>query len=238
MLILMAGLIFIGPQKLPELAKSIGKAMGDLNRAATDFTREMTNPVKDIKAQMTDPVKDIKAQMTNPVTDLKKSLTSTDPPRSPAQIDAAEAAKKDGEKPPEDPYRKLAEHAEKDEEGDKDEPDEESAEQPEADEEYVAAAKQSLDGEPDENDDDDDDDELNLLEEPYYRVAVLGIYKVGGYPPEPEDDDEPEAESDVDPNTGIPQIRPAAGAVAYTPTEFPSSVVMEEPIPDEEEPEA
>ena len=40
-LILLVALLVFGPQKLPELAKGLGKAMGEFNRAKMDLQREI-----------------------------------------------------------------------------------------------------------------------------------------------------------------------------------------------------
>lgn len=45
MVILVVALIFIGPQKLPEIAKSLGKSMRDLQRSANDFQRDIVSEV-------------------------------------------------------------------------------------------------------------------------------------------------------------------------------------------------
>lgn len=41
LLILAIALIVIGPQKLPELAKTLGRAMGEFKRSAQDFKRSI-----------------------------------------------------------------------------------------------------------------------------------------------------------------------------------------------------
>ena len=46
MLILIVALIFIGPQKLPEIAKTLGKSMRDLQRSANDFQREVVSDIE------------------------------------------------------------------------------------------------------------------------------------------------------------------------------------------------
>ncbi len=51
LLILAIALIVIGPKKLPDLAKTLGKAMGEFKRSAQDFKRsiDIETTVKDIK---------------------------------------------------------------------------------------------------------------------------------------------------------------------------------------------
>ncbi len=51
LLILAIALIVIGPQKLPELAKTLGRAMGEFKKTAQEFKRsiDVETTVKDIK---------------------------------------------------------------------------------------------------------------------------------------------------------------------------------------------
>nr|WP_320016944.1 twin-arginine translocase TatA/TatE family subunit [uncultured Desulfobacter sp.] len=66
LLILAIALIVIGPQKLPEVAKMLGKAMGEFKRSAQDLkdsidietTVKEVNP-KPVKKKLKDVVKDI-----------------------------------------------------------------------------------------------------------------------------------------------------------------------------------
>ncbi|MCB0359887.1 MAG: twin-arginine translocase subunit TatB [Bdellovibrionales bacterium] len=41
-IILVVALIVLGPQKLPEVARTLGRTLGEVKRAADDFRREMT----------------------------------------------------------------------------------------------------------------------------------------------------------------------------------------------------
>ncbi|CCK78731.1 twin-arginine translocase TatA/TatE family subunit [Desulfobacula toluolica] len=69
LLILAIALIVIGPQKLPDLAKTLGRAMGEFKRSAQDFKRsiDVETTVKD----MTD--------INTSKTDLKEILKDTYP---------------------------------------------------------------------------------------------------------------------------------------------------------------
>ena len=51
MLILAVALIIIGPKKLPELAKTIGRAMGEIRNATRDFKRsiDLNGDLQDVK---------------------------------------------------------------------------------------------------------------------------------------------------------------------------------------------
>ena len=48
--ILVAALIFIGPSKLPDLAKTLGKGMRDLRRAMAGFDNEVKDAMRDVQA--------------------------------------------------------------------------------------------------------------------------------------------------------------------------------------------
>jgi sec-independent protein translocase protein TatB len=43
-LIAIIALIFIGPKQLPEIARTIGRALNELKRASEDLTGSVTNP--------------------------------------------------------------------------------------------------------------------------------------------------------------------------------------------------
>jgi Tat protein translocase TatB subunit len=60
LLILAIALIVIGPQKLPELAKTLGRAMGEFKRSAQDLKRsiDMDTTLQDVKDSTTD-LKDV-----------------------------------------------------------------------------------------------------------------------------------------------------------------------------------
>ena len=45
MMILVVALVFLGPEKLPQVAKSIGKSIRDLQRTANDFNREIVDEI-------------------------------------------------------------------------------------------------------------------------------------------------------------------------------------------------
>ena len=68
LLILAIALIVIGPKKLPDLAKTLGRAMGEFKRSAQDFKRsiDVETTVKDLK------------DIDIPKTDLTEILKDTD----------------------------------------------------------------------------------------------------------------------------------------------------------------
>lgn len=47
LLIFIFALIFLGPRRLPEIARQVGKAMGDLQRASTELRRELNVAIQE-----------------------------------------------------------------------------------------------------------------------------------------------------------------------------------------------
>ena len=62
LLILAVALIVIGPKKLPDLAKSLGKAMGEFKKATSEIKQSIGSDTdfKEVKESFTDIQKDIK----------------------------------------------------------------------------------------------------------------------------------------------------------------------------------
>ena len=71
LLILAIALMVIGPKKLPDLAKTLGRALGEFKKAAQDFKQsiDVENTVSEFKAPITTVTDDIKAAVDsmNPV---------------------------------------------------------------------------------------------------------------------------------------------------------------------------
>ena len=51
-IILFIALIFIGPKKLPELARGLGKGMREFQNAARGLQEHIKNPVEEVKDQI------------------------------------------------------------------------------------------------------------------------------------------------------------------------------------------
>ena len=86
LLILAIALIVIGPKKLPELAKTLGRAMGEFKRSAQDFKRsiDMETTLQDINPASTD-IKDVSSTSRRDKTDKdnnqeKPGQAKTPPP--------------------------------------------------------------------------------------------------------------------------------------------------------------
>jgi Tat protein translocase TatB subunit len=56
--IFLVAFIFLGPKKLPEIAKSLGKAVRDFRKASSDLKEEIEKEVEDTKEEETN--KDLK----------------------------------------------------------------------------------------------------------------------------------------------------------------------------------
>ena len=81
LLILAIALIVIGPKKLPDLAKTLGHAMGEFKRSAQDFKRsiDVETTVKDLN------------DLDIPKTDLKDILKNANTKEPSSQTDTASA---------------------------------------------------------------------------------------------------------------------------------------------------
>ena len=76
-IILFIALIFIGPKKLPELARGLGKGMREFQNAARGLQEHVTNPVNETKDQITDMVNLVKeAKDESSASNSKESVQS------------------------------------------------------------------------------------------------------------------------------------------------------------------
>ncbi len=73
LLILAIALIVIGPKKLPDLAKTLGRAMGEFKRSAQDFKRSI-----DIETTVKDSVKDITSPSSEDLKEVIKDVNKED----------------------------------------------------------------------------------------------------------------------------------------------------------------
>jgi TatA/E family protein of Tat protein translocase len=81
-LILAVALIVIGPKKLPDLAKSLGRALGEFKKATNDFkdSISMDSTLNEVKDEFKDLGKKVKDPLAAPSTaDKKESETDTEP---------------------------------------------------------------------------------------------------------------------------------------------------------------
>ena len=80
-LILAVALIVIGPKKLPDLAKSLGRALGEFKKATSDLkeSMEIDNPIPDVKRSFDNLNKDVKKGLYDKVTGGSASEKETSP---------------------------------------------------------------------------------------------------------------------------------------------------------------
>jgi sec-independent protein translocase protein TatB len=86
LLILAVALIVIGPKKLPELAKSLGRAIGEFRKAASDLKESISveSDVSDVKASFENLGKEKKrpAEEETPAPEKQEEKT---PPKGPGE---------------------------------------------------------------------------------------------------------------------------------------------------------
>jgi len=85
-LIFVVALLLFGPRKMPQIGKSVGRALGEFRRASNEFKRTIEDEVaaddlrevgKDLKGlrDIGDDLKDLKRSVDNPIgTTVKKML--------------------------------------------------------------------------------------------------------------------------------------------------------------------
>ena len=92
LLILAIALIVIGPKRLPELAKTLGRAMGEFKRSAQDLKRsiDLESTIQDVPA----PAKDLK-KVIKEVNEDKDAEAGTEKGEQPAEQNPAVSAEPD-----------------------------------------------------------------------------------------------------------------------------------------------
>lgn len=94
-LILAAALIFIGPAKLPDVARTLGRSMREIRRTANDFSRELSfeEPPRRVKPKTPkEPEPDSEGEAEAEARPDTESEPDPDPYRDIAQEEAAEPA--------------------------------------------------------------------------------------------------------------------------------------------------
>jgi TatA/E family protein of Tat protein translocase len=100
-LILAVALIVIGPKKLPDLARSLGKALNEFKKATQDFKDSMDSEMKDFKKPLDDVTRDM-----HRLSDRKETPSDTAykaPPRDKETAAAEKKAPSDKSEPSETP---------------------------------------------------------------------------------------------------------------------------------------
>ncbi len=102
LLILAIALIVIGPKKLPDLAKTLGRAMGEFKSSAQDFKRsiDIETTVKDIKDIDLPSAPDLKEVLKD--VNEKKEDTEPSDTQDKASEDTAEAKDPEAKRFPQD----------------------------------------------------------------------------------------------------------------------------------------
>ena len=86
LLLLAVALIVFGPKKLPELAKSLGRALGEFKRATSDLKEsiESDTGIDEVRSSINEVKDDIKAQV-----DLAGDTPDPTPPAADSSTDAS-----------------------------------------------------------------------------------------------------------------------------------------------------
>ena len=79
-LILAIALIVIGPKKLPDIAKALGRAMGEFKKAASDLKKsiEIDDEINDVKKNLDDVKENADIQSVEADTDQKINQNTKD----------------------------------------------------------------------------------------------------------------------------------------------------------------
>jgi Tat protein translocase TatB subunit len=95
LLILAVALIVLGPKKLPEIAKSLGKAMGEFKRATNDLkhTIEQETGLDEVRQSLQETQRDLRKPLD------EKEVPVSPPGKEQAEQSGIDAAKKDSDKP-------------------------------------------------------------------------------------------------------------------------------------------
>ena len=82
LLICAIALIVIGPKKLPDLAKSLGRAFGEFKRATSDLKEslEIDTDLSDVSKPFDEITDDIKDSLDSPVDQMANESSESDPP--------------------------------------------------------------------------------------------------------------------------------------------------------------
>ncbi len=97
LLICAIALIVIGPKKLPDLAKSLGRAFGEFKRATSDLKEslEVDTDLSDVSKPFDEITDDIKHSLDSPADPMANESSESDPPEDNDDKQGAEPAESD-----------------------------------------------------------------------------------------------------------------------------------------------
>ena len=97
LLICAIALIVIGPKKLPDLAKSLGRAFGEFKRATSDLKEslEIDTDLSDVSKPFDEITDDIKDSLDSPVDQMANESSESDPPEDNDDKQGVEPAESD-----------------------------------------------------------------------------------------------------------------------------------------------
>jgi sec-independent protein translocase protein TatB len=78
LVILLAALIFLGPDKLPEVARQVGKVMGEIRKVSAGFQREVHDAMRMVDDTVNDTTRPARAIDTTPVDTTPVDTTPID----------------------------------------------------------------------------------------------------------------------------------------------------------------
>jgi len=109
LLILAIALIVIGPKKLPDLAKSLGRAMREFKKATSEFkdTMQIDNELSEVKKAFDDINEDVKQAVDLKPEFERKSEGNAKPDETDADKDTADKDTKDETEPQSDDVENL-----------------------------------------------------------------------------------------------------------------------------------
>ncbi len=96
LLILLIALIFFGPSKLPELAKSLGKGFAEFKKAADEVKRNFQEAVSE--EELKEEIKEISEIQKKVKEELYASLEDTTSSEEPSEEEGEKAEKKEGQR--------------------------------------------------------------------------------------------------------------------------------------------
>ena len=105
LVILVVGLLVLGPKRLPDLARSLGRGLAEFRRASTDIRKEFLDVAEEVRSE---PLEDGTSEETASAPEVPAALAGSAPAIQPEPAPEREGAAAPAEEP-EDPARKTTE---------------------------------------------------------------------------------------------------------------------------------